>query len=170
MYECSNVDTLRGISNTWTDSNGYIVFVLLANRLIEIICQGGPVLQGDVYAVTERPWALDTADNTVEDCLDMAGETPQSSRNVSANKIWINFFLVDPPFYSKKQIRKILVTYGSLRLGQILWIFSRKFSSQQNNFGFTGVELTFKIRNKIHRIIAKMAKNVVDIVQLVSIQ
>lgn len=55
-------------------------------------------------------------------------------------------------------------TYCSVKLSrQIFSMHSLKDLSEQNSFGRVGEELTLSIRKRMMNIIAKIAKNVVDI-------
>lgn len=55
-------------------------------------------------------------------------------------------------------------TYGSRSTGAIFNMQSRKPSSKHHNTGLYACELTFRIRNRIHKITAIAVKNAVDIV------
>lgn len=56
------------------------------------------------------------------------------------------------------------MTYISFNSGQIFEIHKLNFSSKQNILGQCATAFTFNSRNNTHNIIAKIAKNVVDIV------
>lgn len=54
-------------------------------------------------------------------------------------------------------------TYGSRSTGAIFNMQSRKPSSKHHSTGLNAWELTFRIRNRIHKITATAVKNAVDI-------
>lgn len=53
-----------------------ITFVIIGQRLIKIIGEGGLIRKSHVYSFSNRPRATDAPDNTVDDGLYVTTETP----------------------------------------------------------------------------------------------
>lgn len=70
-------------------------------------------------------------------------------------------------FNIRRVIAQAMTYYSVSSALQIFWMRSLNDWSPQNNFGFEGEECTLRSRNRMMKIIAKIARNVVDIVDLI---
>lgn len=96
VNKSSNVNAFWWVAHTRANSNRDVIGVAAIKRLIQIVRESTSVLQSDVNAFAERPWALNSPDQWLKYRLEVATKPPQTCWNVAKNiKKLVNFFKLD---------------------------------------------------------------------------